>query len=366
MHTETEYLKTLAMEIAARPKTETQTIAADKHLTAEALRVKTIITSHLLHVDNFPQREIFYFNTLTKLVDICDILYTEAGTVSPDIVIILDLLTDIKKVVPSEISPNLPLAKGFIAQQSVPVQQRCQAQENIFKEQDIEPKLIDIATIPFKEFSNASRKTYWRNYTWLKGYEEKLNTIDWDNADCSSKTEALMSVLLSCDFNDDRFFIYCKKYVLDRTGRYGTRKRRLAEFAECEKLILQDTIGAFPPYNHRWSNISQKLVNWITIEVKTIKANDSFDEELYKIEYLWDVDSIALYHKYLMDNGITKKINTELYAKQIAATVSSIGKVEFKWETIHKRLYVKDQKSLRKIYEPLSAIVANVRLFLKL
>lgn len=366
MHTETGYLKMLAEEIAAKHGQYEIGLLPDKHLVAEVARLQKNITDHLLYIDNFPQRESFYFNTLNKLVEICDILFEVGNTISPDVMILIGLLTEIKKVIPSEVSPNLQIPKAFIFLQRDAILASCNKNFDILKEQGVESKLIKIASIPFKQFAHSTHKLYWRNYIWLKGYQEKLENVDWENADCSSKTEASISLLLNCAFNDDRFFIYCKKYIIERTNRYGTKKRRLAEFAECEKLILQDTLDDFPSYNHRRPNISKKLIDWIRIEINAIKANNSFDEDVYKVEYLWDVDTIALYHKYLMDNGITKKVNTELYAKQIAATISSIGKEEFKWETIHKRLYVKEQKSLKRIFEPLTAIIENVRSFLRI
>lgn len=365
MHTETEYLKILAVEIAAKPVHESSASHPDKHLAAEADRVQKIIISHLLSLDNFPQRESFYFNTLTNLVDICDTLYDITNDVTSDVKVLLQLLNAVKKVLPTEVSPALKLPKAFLNIRKENLIKICKTYQQIFKEQQVDPKLIKIATIPFRQFTNNERKLYWRNFTWLKGYEEKLETIDWENADCNSKTESVMSLLLNCDFNDDRFFIYCKKYIIERTNKYGNKKRRLVEFAECEKLIMQDTLDDFPPYNHRRPNISKKLIDWISIETKAIKANDAFDDDLYKIEYLWDVDTIALYHKFLMDHGITKKINTELYAKQIAANLSSIGKEEFKWETIHKRFYVKDQKTLRRMFGPLLLIVEDVRPLIK-
>jgi hypothetical protein len=365
MNAVTEYLKSIALDIAAKSRDENNSLLPDKHLIAEANTVKKKAINCLLSIDNFPQREIFYFDTLTKLVDICDILFNSGNSVSADVSVLLDLLTEIKKVIPSEISPKLQLPKAFIVLQSESMDESCKVHVEILKEQGIDPKLITIAAIPFKQFAHPVHKLYWRNFTWLKGYKEKLETIDWENADCNSKTEALISLLLNCDFNDDRFFVYCRKYILKRTSQYGTKRKRLAEFAECEKLILQDTLDEFPAHNHRRPNISKKLIDWIRIETNAINANDSFDDDLYKIEYLWDVDTIALYHKYLMDHGITKKINTELYARQIAATISSIGKEEFKWETIHKRLYGKDQKSLKRIFDPLLAVVEDIRNFLR-
>jgi hypothetical protein len=352
MHTETDYLKIIVRKIAISPKVAVDHVP-DKHLLNEAMRVQKTITDHLLNIDNPTLRETFYFYTLSKLVDICDIQFEVNLLVSANVKVLLDLLTEIKKVIPSEISPNLQLPKAFVFLQKELMLDSCKIHQELLKQQAIDPKLITIAAIPFQQFTKPIHKLYWRNFTWLKGYQEKLETVDWENADCNSKTEALISLLINCDFNDDRFFIYCKKYILARVTKYGTKKKRLAEYAECEKLILEDTHHEFASYNHRRKMISEKLIDWIDKETEALKANDSYDDELFKIVYNWDVDSIALYHKYLMDHGITKKVNNELYAKQIAATCSSIGKEEFKWETVHKRLYSKEQKILKRIFDPM-------------
>jgi hypothetical protein len=365
MHTEIEYLKIIATEIAASPNQIDQGLS-DKHLLNEAARLQKTINCHLLNNDNPTQRESFYFHTLSKLIDVCDILFAVRNNISPDVKVLLELLTEIKKILPTEISPKLVLPKAFVFLQKELMLETCKVHGEILKQQEIDPKLINIAAIPFIQFIRPVHKLYWRNFTWLKGYQEKLETVDWENADCNSKTEALISLLINCDFNDDRFFIYCKKYILARVSKYGTKKKRLAEYAECEKLVLEDTHHEFAPYNHRRKMISEKLIDWITKEVEALNANDSYDDEVYKIVYTWDVDTIALYHKFLMDHGITKKINTELYAKQIAATCSSVTKEEFQWETIHKRFYSKEQKSLRRIFEPLLAIIEIIRRFLRL
>jgi len=365
MHTDTDYLKNIAAEIAAKPNQENQNTLPDKHLLTEANRLQKLITDHLLSIDNFPQRESFYFNTLSTLVDICDILFEIKNIISPDVKILLDLLAAIKKVLPSEISPKLKLPNAFIYLQNGPLTESCEENRENFKEQEIDPKLITIATIPFSQFTKQKHKLYWRNFTWLKGYQEKLETIDWENTDCNSKNEALMSLLINCDFNDDRFFIYCKKYILQRTNNYVIKKKRLAEFAECEKLILEDTYNEFPPYNHRRKNISEKLIDWIKRETTAIQLNDSDFDTLYKIEFNLDVDSIALFWKHLMDHGITKLVNVELYSRQIAATCSSKGKEEFKWETIKGKFYGKNPKYLKRIFDPLVAIIEDIKRFLK-
>jgi hypothetical protein len=123
----------------------------------------------------------------------------------------------------------------------------------ILNDQRIDPKLIAIAAIPFQYLVTIKHKLHWRDFTWLKGFEENM---DWKNADCNSTTDALISILIGIDFNDDRFFIYCKKYIKERINHHHVKKRRLAEWAECEKLILQDTQNELSSYNHRRHDIN--------------------------------------------------------------------------------------------------------------
>ena len=364
MNTETDYLKSMAEEIAASKNTPNQT-APDKHLQIEAKRLEHDITARLHFIDNFTQRETFYYDILTKLIGICDTLYDVNANINPDVQVLLNLLEAIRRVVPSEISPKLQLPKAFIYLQNQILDASWKEHEQTMKEQQIDLKLIAIAAIPFRHFATTKHKLHWRDFTWLKGYEENLENIDWQNADCSSTNEALMSMLIGIDFNDDRFFIYCKKYIKERINHHHVKKRRLAELAECEKLILQDTQNELPSYNHRRHDISFKLIGWIKKESDAIKLNETLDEDMFKIEFNWDVDTIALFWKYLMEHGITKMVNIETYAKQIAATCSSKGKVEFKWETIKGRFYGKEQKYLKKIYEPFTNIIEDIRRFLR-
>ena len=364
MNTETNYLRTMAEEIAATKNAKEQT-KPDKHLLTEAKRLEHTITERIHAIDNFTQRETFFYDSLTKIVDICDILFDIDSVINPDVQVLLNLLETIRRIIPSEVSPKQQLPKAFTYLQKPILEALWLEHQLILKEQQIDRRLIEIAAIPFHHFTTTKHKLHWRDFIWLKGYEENLENMDWLNADCTGPDEALLSMLISIDFNDDRFFIYCRKYIKERINHHHVKKRRLAELAECEKLILQDTQNELPSYNHRRHNISFKLISWIKKESDSIKAIDLLDEDMFKIEFNWDVDTIALFWKYLMEHGITKMVSIDLYAKQIAATCSSKGKVEFKPETIKGRFYGKGQKYLKKIYEPFTNIIEDIRRFLR-
>jgi hypothetical protein len=366
MHTDTELLKSTAEHISARQNPDSiNEPKADHRLVLEANRLEKAIIQGLRTIDNETQRDTFRNDIISKLVDICDLLYDVHYRLSADTKVLLDLLTAIKKIFPVEISPLLRLPLAFVQTQKRQYEKAWAHYETLFNRHEIDDKIIIIAAIPFKRFIEAQVKLFWGDFTWLKGYAAKLDAIDWKNTDCNSKTEALMSLLIGRDFNHDQFFIYCKKYITGRTGEFTTRSRKLQEFAICQKLVLEDAqigIAAFDRHN---SALSPRLLKWIKEETEAIKNAVAFEDAPQKVEFNWDSDTTSVFYKYLMDKGVTKKIDLKTYAKQIAATVSTVGKEDVQWETIYKRLYSKEEKYLAKIFEPLAGILEDIKFFLK-
>lgn len=366
MHPETEYLRYIAEEIAGRQLPDTICEPqADHRLLVEARRLEKAIVVTLRTIDNFIQRDTYHNDTLGKLVEICDLLFEAHNRISSDTKVLLDLMTAVRQILPGEISPLLRLSKAFVFIQKESIKNEWEFYSKILCDHEIDPKLIAIAAIPFQRFIQGKEKLFWGDYTWLKGYAAKLDAIDLENADCNSKTEALMSLLIGRDFNHDQFVIYCKKYITERTAAFATRLRKLEEYAICEKLLLEDTQIGLPSFDRHDNALSPRLLKWIKEETDAIKNAAAFDDAPHKVEFNWDSDTTSVFYKYLMDKGVTKKIDTKTYAKQIAATVSTVGKEAVQWETIHKRLYSKDEKYLAKIFEPLKAILEDLKFFLK-
>jgi hypothetical protein len=201
MNTETDHLKRITDEITARTINDTNHPAeADFHLAAEAKRLEKEIIHSLTTIENFTQRDTFHFNTLSKLVNICDQLYDTTKTVNPNVMVLIELLTNIKRVLPNELRPNLKLPKAFIELQHAGFAESCSQHTALMVAHNVPPKLIAIAGIPFKRFTEHKGNLLWGDYTWLKGYQAKLDILDWENADCNSPTEALMSLLIGPRF----------------------------------------------------------------------------------------------------------------------------------------------------------------------
>jgi hypothetical protein len=146
---ETDYLKAIAQEIAER-NNQDEYVTPDKHLASQAAIVEKLITNHLLSLDNYTLRESFYYNNLTRLVEICDILFDIGNKITPDVKVLLNLLTEIKKLIPSEVSPGLQLPKAFVFLQKEPLLEYCMVHREILRSQEIDPKLHVVKRLPGK------------------------------------------------------------------------------------------------------------------------------------------------------------------------------------------------------------------------
>jgi hypothetical protein len=364
MNTETDYLKSMAEEISAKPIEPINVPLADHRIVLEAKRLEKAIIMELHSIDNFVQRDTFRNDTLGKLVKICDILFNIHHYISPDTMVIIELLAAIRQVIPAEISPALRLPRAYIFMHREAIKSAWNIYAKDLKEQEIDPKLIAIASIPFERFILSNEKLHWGDFTWLKGFQSKLNAIDWENTDCNSKTEALMSLLIGRDFNHDRFYVYCKKYILKRVGAIATKNRRLLEYAVCEKLILEDTQVGLPPFDPHANPVAARLLKWVKEETNALKSSDG-EDYVSKIEVIWNVETLALFFKFLWDHKVFKDVGLKDFSKQIALAFSSKGKGDFKPHSIYGRFYVKEREILLTLEALFAAILEDIRRYLQ-
>lgn len=362
MNTETDYLKSIAEEIVKNRSTSETT--PNHHLEVEAKRMEKLIIQSLNTIENFTQRDTFHFNTLSRLVNICDLLFEVTGNVNPDVQVIIELLTAVKRVIPDEIRPNLKLPKAFVEMQKDGLSVIWGHHKKIMEEQEIGKKLIDIAGIPFLRFTEPKHTLYWGDFTWLKGYQAKLEILDWADADCNSSAEALMSLLIGRDFNDDRFYILCKKYIKQRALGVNGKRQRLLEYAECEKLVLQDTQVDTPSFDFHANSVSTRLLKWIKEEIDFVETHER-EKPVAKFEFKWNIETIAFFFKLLWDHKIFGKVILETFSEQIASNCSSIGKDEFQAGSIFSRLYSKEPEVVKSVEKLLTAMLADVRKYLE-
>lgn len=362
---DTIHLKTLALEIAARQSPDTnKEPKADHRLLVEVDRLEKAITDTLRSIDNYTQRDTFHNDVLGKLIDICDILYEPNHRITPDTQELLNLLTNIKRILPREISPLLRLPKAFVHQQKEIIKTEWQPFEKTLHNYEIAKELVAIAAIPFSRFINGKEKLYWGDYTWLKGYAAKLAAVDWEHADCNSKTEALMSLLIGRDFNHEQFYVYCKRYIQERVSAVDTKKRRLQEYAVCEKLVLEDTQIGLPSFDRHENSISPRLIKWIKEENDALKTRELADF-IAKLSVVWNVETLAVFFKLLWDHKVFRDVTLEVFSEQLAAAFSTKGKGDFKAHSVFGPFYVRDRDVLRVLEELLVKMLADVRKLLQ-
>jgi len=365
MNTETEFLRSIAEEIAARKNPDLiNEPQADHRLLFETRRLEKDITLALRAIDNLTQRDTFYNDILTKLIDICDILFGVSHKVSPDTKVLLELLGAVRQVLPGDLSPLLRLPKAFIFLRKEQMAAAWGQQKAALDSYEIDERLVDIAALPFLRFMDGEEKLFWGDFTWLKGYEAKLKAVDWEHADCSSKTEALMSILIGRDFNHEQFYVYCKKYIIARLASVNTKDRRVQELAICEKLLVEDTQVGLPSFDRYANSISSRVLKWIKEETSALKAGKG-DEYVGKLSVVWNVEALAVFFKLLWDHKLFKDTTLDLFSKQIAATFSSKTKGDFQAKTVSARFYVTDPDIMKMLEAFLVELLEDVRRFIR-
>ena len=363
MHTDTDYLRSIAEEIANRHSPESiNEPQADHRLVFEARKLEKSIIDNLRAIDNFTQRDTFHNDTLGKLVDICDLLFAVHHRVSPDVKVILELLSAIRKILPGEISPFLPLPKAFTHTEQNTKKVRWQAYEETLRRHEIDEALISIAFVPFQRFIDNKEKLSWGDFTWLKGYEAKLDALDFDHADCNSKTEALMSLLIGRDFNDDRFYIYCKKYIQARTKAIKSKRDRLLELAQCQKLVLEDTQEGMPPFDIHANPVSARLLKLIREEMNFI---GKYEPELpfAKLGFRFYKYTVAFFFKLLHEQKVFGDISFRELSEQIASTCTAMGE-DIPASSVTKKAYPYKQVDFKRMESLLLAMLEYLRRFM--
>jgi hypothetical protein len=366
MNTETDALKAIAEEIAARAKEANKQITKpDNYLVTEVKRLEKAITDNLIGIENFTQRDSYHYNTLSKLVNICDLLYDVTDSVNPNVQVLLDLLSALGQVIPTELRPNLKLPKGFVAMRKDDIAESWLHHSSLMAKHGVPEKLmIHIAAIPFKRFTEAKFPLFRGDFVWLKDYQAKLEILDWENADCNSPAEALLSLLIGRDFNDDRFFIYCKKYITERLKKITGKRNRVLEYAQCEKLVMEDTQNGVQPFDGRANSVSTRLVKWIGEEIDFVETHER-EVAASKFEFKWNVETIAFFFKLLYDHKALGKVTLEKLSEQIAANCSSVGREELTAGSVFSKFYVKEEEVTVSMEKLLAAMLADVRQFLR-
>ena len=358
MHPDTQYLKTIAEEIAANPG-QADPAKPNHHLERAALELEKAIIQSLQSIENFTQRDTYHFNTLSRLVNICDALFNIHGKVTPDVMVIMELMENVRQILPTEIRASLKLSKAFIVMQQAVFEENWSLHLQELEQQGVDAELIAIAAVPFQRFHLSKHKLYWGDYTWLKSYLSKLDMMDWQHNDCSSKTEALMSLMIGREFNHAQFYVYCKKYIEAREKAATGKQDRIETLVACEKLVLQDTQIGIPSFDHHANRVSTRLIKWIHEEIEFVETHEK-EKPYARLQFDWTVEMIASFFKLLHERKIFGNIRLERFSEVIAANCTTMDKEEIQASTVYSRFYKKDIELLKAIRKILKDILDDL------
>lgn len=361
MHPDTYYLKTFAEEIA-KTTTGNFTSELNHRLEAEADKLEKSIAISLLSIENATQRDTFYFNTITHIVRICDILFNINQSINPSVTIVLNLLENVRQILPNELRPNLKLAKAFIVVQRPIFAAAWEKHRQEMEQLQIDPELVTIASIPFARFHLGHHKLYWGDYTWLKSYLSKFDMMDWSHNDCGSKTEALMSLMIGREFNDDRFYVYCKRYVSKRIIPMTGKRPRITELVACEKLVLQDTQVGVPLFDHHANRVSTRLIKWIKEEIDFVETHER-EQPFEKLAFQFYQYTLAFFFKLLHEQKVFGDISFRELSKQVASTCTAMGS-DIPPEAMVKKAYLKKKVDFKRMEALLLAMLEYLRRFM--
>lgn len=228
--------------------------------------------------------------------------------------------------------------------------------------QQVDPELIAIAAIPFERFHLADYKLFWGDFTWLKSYVSKLDMIDWEHNDCGSKTEALMSLMIGREFNDDRFYVYCKRYVETRMKPVKGKRNRIMELVACERLVLHDTQVGVPSFDHHGNRISSRLIKWIKDEIDLVETHER-ESPFEKLAFQFYQYTLAFFFKLLHEQKVFGDISFRELSKQVASTCTAMG-ADIPPDAMFKKAYLKKEIDFKRMEALLLAMLEYLRRFI--
>jgi len=369
MNLEIEMLEAIVAELIVKAKEQPMGTIAEPSLVLEAKRLEIIVEAQLLKLKNQTQLNTFLNMSLQKLTNICNQLYAIYGSISPETSVILELLDAVKNVLPNSISPQLQLPAAFIELQSPIFNARWKQLRHQLASREINPLLIDIASVPVLLFEPGQQKFTWGDYIWLKRFFEQLENIDWSSQEFATKDEILTSQLIRIGFNHQRFFAYCYRLIRKKVDVLSGKKQKLQELARRKTLILQD----IPLYEQRYESSSEKLsvllCNWVDAEIAQVSEMepDNPAEGFYnpfKLLLKMNILSTAFWYKLQYDHGVFDEANLDILAEKVTKNCSTKQQPDISVGSLKTKFYTKERNVIIAIEQLLVRMLEDVRRFL--
>lgn len=285
-----EVLDGLSEEIAVARLAgkRTEQAEADTRIVEEVKRLKRLVKSHLISLQNVTQITTYLQVNLHTLVGICDRLYLPEREHNPEAVLVLELLESVRGNMSGYIPANLAVP-ALLMQREVPVfAQRWALLSGRFKDAGVADELIVLAGIPFERFMKGGM--VWSCYRYLRMYARELELL----AKGLLNNETLRQALVSLGFNSVRFTAYY-------AGLIGKELSLLDEAAVTAQLRVlgrhRAEIGRLKPhqelkYNRYRQPVREELLDWLSAEQDKL-----FSEEEQRLSVIELMDEIRQWLK---------------------------------------------------------------------
>jgi|GEM_PF-2761826 len=344
----------------------------------EACRTEKSIIHNLLLQQNGTLLRTYFTIHVQKLVDLCDRLFDvpEIIETHPGINAILDLLGALKKAVPNLIDRDIALPKAFRVTQGEVLLAEWQSLLPAFRALGFSEQLLEIAALPFDEFSSLNRKLAWFHFTWLKQYLSELRFMNFDDFEPYPSADHLLTeILIRMDFNHPRLVAYCSRGVKENANSFEGIKEQLLVFSMAKKIVKQYTMLSVEPYYQKQPGVAGGLCNWIDQEVDFMNEYDldvftavgkKVPINPYKFIYDMNIEQLAFWKKLQYDHRVYVEKDLDSFSIKIAYNSSTKNKAELSAGSITSKMYTKDYRVISPVYEMVTAMMATIQPILEL
>ena len=370
MNYELEALEKFVSGWAAEPDLSQ---SQEQLFTDEAWRTKKAIIHNLLLQQNQTLLHTYFTVHMQKLVELCDKLFdlTAQNTKHFGVIALLELLDSLKKAMPALIDRSLALPKAFRIIQGTGLMGEWEAIIPRLEGIGATTELLEIAALPFNEFTALNLKLSWFHYIWLKQYLYELNTIDFDRFEpYPSPVHLIHECLIKLDFNHSRFLAYCCKVIKTSTDKFEDLREQLLVLSMSKKIIRQYPMISGEPFYQKKQSIIKDLVNWIDEETDFRNVYDlnifaSIGKKVpvnpYKFIYDMTLEQLAFWKKLQYDHKVFIEDNLDSFSIKIAYNTGTKNKNELSVGSITSKLYSKDYKVISPVYELVFAMLTSIQ-----
>jgi len=362
MNYQFELLETFAAQLLASSKPETA--PADAVLKSETKKLSRSIPHHVMGLSNDTQILSYIKTCMTKLTEVCDLLYQPDRKTNADAELIVELILSVSKTFGDVIPDGVTLPKLFCKNAALRFNEKWQLIKKNLEKLGAHPFLTDIIHIPFKEFGLAGNEMSWYDYKYLKLYAAKLESESFQGLGNQSD---VMDLLVGLGMNHPRFCAYCSEVLKKRTEGQP-EMIRINLLLEAQTAIGQISSRTDLSYLPGKMTIVAELVKWIDLEMKReygilSKESDVPDQNRFSLQTDLNSAQLAFWQKLQYDHGIYTEPTLDIFSDKIAYNFKTKNGTSPSGISVKSKLYAKIEVNYKPLEEKLEKMLEEVRLY---